>query len=154
MKKIVGIFSLLTLSFLICSNSFAEEPIVEQSKAESAWETVSVLSQAAAEKTAESVKTGSKKAGIFIKEKSIEAADKAAPHIKNGANKAKTATLRGAKKVSKATAKGIKKAGAKMQNSAEKTIEDSDKYLEETAPKCKCNCGNSCNCNEDSSKCN
>ena len=50
--------------------SFAEEPAVtEQSKTESAWETVSVMSQAAAEKTADSVKSGSKKAGHFIKEK-------------------------------------------------------------------------------------
>ena len=137
------------------SISYAAETVEEQTKAESAWETVSVMSQAAAEKTAESVKSGSKKAGLFIKEKSTEAAEKATPHIKSGANKAKTATIRGAKKVSKATAKGMKKAGEKIQSSADRTIEDSNKYLEKTAPKCKCNCscGNNCKCNG-YSKCN
>ena len=37
-----------------------------------------------------------------------------------------------------------------MQKSAEKSIEKSDKYLEETAPKCKCkcSCGDNCKCDE------
>ena len=39
-----------------------------------------------------------------------------------------------------------------MQKSAEKSIEKSDKYLEETAPKCKCqakcSCEENCKCDE------
>ena len=155
MKKILTILSIIAVSCLMSSVSYAVETVEEQTKAESAWETVSVMSQAAAEKTAESVKSGSKKAGLFIKEKSTEAAEKATPHIKSGANKAKTATIRGANKVSNSTAKGMKKLGRKMQNHADRTIEKTDKVLEETAPRCKCNCscGNDCKCNE-YSKCN
>ena len=150
MQKILTVLSLLIAVIMVSNSVCAEGVVQEHTKAESAWETVSVMSQAAAEKTADSVKTGSKKAGKFIKEKSTEAADKAAPHIKSGANKVKRATVRGANKVSNSTAKGMKKLGNKMQNRADKTIMKTDKILEETAPKCNCNCscGGDCKCKE------
>ena len=123
MKKFLMITLALTAGILLSANITFAENVQEQTKAEETWETVTVMSQAAAEKTAESVREGSKKAGKAIAEGSKKAADKAAPHIKSGAEKVKTATVRGANKVSNSTAKGMKKMGKKMQSSAEKTIE-------------------------------
>ena len=111
---------------------------------------ISDKAQDAAETAAENIKTGSKKAGNFIKEKFIIVGEKTAKHAKNGANKAKNATIRGANKVGNTTAKGLKKAGEKIQTSAESAIETTDKNLEKSAPKCKCECkcSENCNCHE------
>ena len=57
--------------------------------------------------------------------------------------KAKKATIKGANKVQNATAKGMKKAAEKMQASADKTIEKTNKEL---AKDCKCKCCEKCNC--------
>ena len=82
----------------------------------------------------------------FVKEKSKSAVEKATPYVQSGAEKAKTTTVRGANKVTNSTAKGLKKAGEKLQKSAERTIEKTDKTLKETAPKCRCGCGENCDC--------
>ena len=75
MKKILMMLSILAIGMFTTTFSItAEEVTNEPTKAESAWETVSVMSQAAAEKTAESVKEGSKKAGQAIAEGSKKAA--------------------------------------------------------------------------------
>ena len=66
MKKIFAIIVLVVLS-TVCV--YAEDT-VEQTKTEQVLESMSVKTQEAAAKTADSVKSGSKKAGNYIKEKS------------------------------------------------------------------------------------
>ena len=88
------------------------------------------------------VSTKTKEAGVYIKDKSIVAADKTGKAIKKGAKKAENATVKGAKKAGKATvkearkakratAKGIKSTAGKVQNAAERSIEKTTKELEE-----------------------
>jgi hypothetical protein len=154
MKKFFVLLSALAV-ILSLNCVFAEEEAIEQTKTEQVIENISAKTQVAAEKTADSVKSGSKKAGKYIKEKSIIVGEKTAKHAKSGAKKVKKATVRGANKVSNSTAKGLKKAGEKMQSSAERTIEKTDKTLQETAPKCKCkcDCGENCKCHEENKSC-
>lgn len=148
MKKI------LTLAIVLCSvmsvrTAYGYE-MPKQTKAEQIMDTISIKAQDTAEDAADSVKSGAKKTGNFIKEKSIIVGEKTAKHAKSGAKKAKNATIKGANKVGNVTAKGLKKAGEKMQSSAENTIERTDKALSESSKKCECNCncGENCKCNE------
>ena len=155
MKKIFVLSILFAVGLFTCLNSVNAEEMapVEQPMSETMIETLSVKTHAAAEKTADSLKVGSKKAANAVKSTSVKAAKSTAKHVKSGAKKAKAATVRGANKVSNSTAKGMKKAAVKMQNKAEQTIERTDEELAKTAPKCKCNCGENCNCNSAMQKC-
>jgi len=153
MKVKLFLSSIFIIGLLIQMNIANAEDTQEQSKTEQTWETISVMSQAAAEKTANSVKKESKKAARVVKEKSSVVAEKTAKHVKSGAKKAEKATVRGANKVSNVTAKGIKKAGEKMQSSADKTIEATDKNLTKTETKCgcksNCRCKDNCDCKKE-----
>lgn len=139
---------------MITTSAVMADNTTEPSKTEQILTTVSEKAEAAAAKTADSVKSGSQKAGIFIKEKSIIAKDKTLIHARKGADKAKRATVRGANKFSNATAKGLKKAAEKMQDSADRTIERTDRNLQESMPKCNCKqqqcpCSDNCDCDND-----
>lgn len=148
MKNFLTVFFALSVC-LTMSSVYAEETS-EPTKTEQVMDTITVKTQMAAERTADSIKSGSIKAGQFVKEKSSVAAESTAMHAKSGAGKLKRATLRGANKVSNKTARGMKKFGEKMQNSADRTIEKTDKALMETQKtetcKCGCNCGCNCGC--------
>ena len=130
MKNILNLT--LALSFVLCANCAFADTTAQTNKAGQLLDDMTLQTELAAEDAVENIKAGSKEAGKFVKEKSILFGRKTAKHAKNGADKAKKATLRGANKVSNATAKGMKKAAEKMQTSAENTIERTDKYLSET----------------------
>ncbi len=150
MKKFLTMIAVLTVAFM--TNCAMAQETTDMTKTEQIMNTISEKTEAATDKTVESVKYGSKKAGRFIKEKSVIVGEKTVEHAKSGAHKAKKATVKGANQVSNVTAKGMKKAAQKMQNSAERTIEKTNKNLEEMkTPKCKCeeikcNCNNDCGC--------
>ncbi len=145
MKNFLTVFFALSVC-LTMSSVYAEETS-EPTKTEQIMDTITVKTQMAAERTADSIKSGSIKAGQFVKEKSSVAAESTAMHAKSGAGKLKRATLRGANKVSNKTARGMKKFGEKMQNSADRTIEKTAKNIEEMSQKSNCNCGENCKCN-------
>ena len=149
MKNILNLT--LAISLVLVANCAFADTTTQTNKAGQILDDMSLQTELAAEDAVENIKAGSKKAGKFVKEKSIIVGEKTVKHTKSGLNKAKKATVRGANKVSNVTAKGMKKAAKKMQNSAEKTIEKTDKVLSETTPKCNCNCEcncENCNCNK------
>ena len=127
MKK--GIILTFLLAFA-CS-CYAADFSEASAKTEEVMNNVSTATQTAAINTANSVKTGSDKAAKVIKEQSAIAAEKTSKHVKTGAKKAQKATVREANKFVRFTAKGTKKAAEKVQKSAERTIERTDKNLEE-----------------------
>ena len=155
MKKVLTLIAIVALSAIL--NSAIAEETTCQEKSGNFFQKVSDKTQETAEFTADSVKMGTKKAGHFFRDTTKVIGHKTAENAKKGADIAKDATVRGANKVSNSTAKGMKKAAEKMQSSADRTIERTDKALEETAPKkkcnCNCGCGENCDCAKSSNYC-
>ena len=89
-----------------------------------------------AEQVCDTVTAKTKEAGVYIKDKSIVAADKTEKAIKKGAKKAGDATVSGAKKAGKATVKGARKAkratAKGVRNTAEKVQKAAEKSIEKT----------------------